>query len=72
MVHEHQIFGIHVTPEMKERLTSITAQLVRLLDDQTQTPEEAFIALDAAKRILEAKHGLLLMFPVTDENIGQT
>lgn len=69
---QSEIFGFQLTPEVAERLTRLINDLLGTLEKQTNTPEEALIVLDGAKRTLEAKHGIVLMFPGDHEHIGRS
>jgi hypothetical protein len=71
MPEKETLIGLHVTPEMQQRLTQLTKDMLQLLQDRAKSPEEAFIVLNAAKRSLEATYGMILMAPIDDQHTGQ-
>ncbi len=64
------MFVLQVTPEMTERLKQVTKDALKLLEGRTNTPEEAFIVLDAVKRTLELKHAMFIVAPIPHNSGG--
>ena len=72
MSMEPEFFGVEVTPEMTERLSTVVDEVIELLKKRTMRPEEAFIILDAVTRKLAQEQGMFLLSPVDDTNTGHT
>lgn len=69
---KQNFFAVHTTPAMTEQLTQLTNDTLQLLQDRTQSPEEALIVLDAVVRTLEAAYGVKLIGPmIDDKSFGQ-
>lgn len=69
---DQQIFTVSLTPEMMERLTQLNRDVLKLIQERTKTPEEAFIVLDAVKRNLELMYGMVLVAPLDYLQSGQS
>lgn len=69
---DQQIFAVSLTPEMMERLTQLNRDVLKLIQERTKTPEEAFIVLDAVKRNLELMYGMVLVAPLDHLQSGQS
>ena len=63
--------ALTVTPEMIKRLTPLITEVLKLIQSRTNTPEEAFIVLDAVTRKLAMIHNMVLVAPI-DGHIGST
>lgn len=71
MAADEPISFFQVTPEMIGRLKPLVAEILKLVQSKTNTPEEAFIVLDAVTRKLAMIHDMVLMVPV-DGKIGSS
>lgn len=69
---EEKIFAVATTPEMTERLTQLSQNVVALICARTKTPVEAFIVVDAARRQLEHTHNMALVAPTDFSQVGST
>lgn len=65
-------FALCMTPEVSQRLTRLTDDTLQLLQDRTQTPEEALIVLDAVRRTIEAAYGITIVAPINDQATGHS
>jgi Bacterial regulatory protein, Fis family len=65
------LFAVHATAERTQQLKRLAEEIVALLGDKTEGPEEAFIILDAVRRTLEATYGMTLVAPIDSKSIGQ-
>lgn len=68
---DEPIFFVGLTPEMMKRLKPVVVEVLKLVQSKTNTPEEAFIVLDAVTRKLEMIHNMVIMVPI-DGQIGST
>lgn len=69
---EDEVFTLATTPEMRQRLTQLSKDVLKLIQGRTNTPLEAFIPLDAARRQLELTHNMVLVAPIDISQIGST
>lgn len=72
IIMDQQIFAVSLTPEMMERLTQLNRDVLKLIQERTKTPEEAFIVLDGVKRNLELMYGMVLVAPLDYLQSGQS
>lgn len=68
---DEEVLFVALTPEMMKRLKPIVAEVLKLVQSKTNTPEEALIVLDAVTRKLALIHNMVLMAPV-DGKIGRS
>jgi hypothetical protein len=72
MNRDEPIFtALTLTPEMTKRLKPLITEVLKLVQSRTNTPEEAFIVLDAVTRKLAMIHSMVLVAPI-DGQIGST
>lgn len=64
--------AVFLTPEMQTRLTGLVVEVLGLLKDGAETPEEALIVLDAARRELETTSGVEIVRPIENEGPEKT
>lgn len=69
---DDQVFAVIPTKEMAVRLEKLSKDILKLIDDRTKNPGEPFIVLDAARRQLELKHGMVLVAPIDCSQVGST
>jgi hypothetical protein len=64
------LFAFTLDPEILQRLNQLTTEVLQLLQEHTQGPEEALIVLDAVTRTLAAEFGIVLLAPILDSRVG--
>lgn len=69
---DDQIIAVIPTPEMATRLEKLSQDILKLIDDRTKNPHEAFIVLDHARRQLELEYGIVLVSPIDCSQVGST
>lgn len=67
---EPQLIALELTPDLMQRLTVLSAEILKMLEDRTNAPEEALIVLDTVTRQLCATYGLQLLSPIDSTNTG--
>lgn len=68
---ESLFFALMLTPEMTKRLNPVIAEVLKLVQSKTNTPEEALIVLDAVTRKLAMIHSMVITAPI-DGQIGSS
>ena len=67
---EAQLFAFKLTPEMLHRLRLLSTEILKILKDRTNAPQEALIVLDSVTRELCATYGLALLSAIDTTNTG--